>query len=205
MPTCTTNILFSDAVRRVQRTLGSNDMIARLEARDHWKGELSEEQARFIEGRDSFYLGTATLTGRPYIQHRGGPPGFIHVESPTSLWFPDFAGNRQYITVGNLSENDQAFLFFMDYRNRRRLKLWGRAAVHADADSPLRSVTLPETVRVERIIRFSIEVLDENCRQHIPPLSQSPEQSDELQRAYKEIARLQARVKQLEELTLPEP
>jgi len=190
MPTPIHDILFSDAVRKTQTAFGSRDRIAGLEARSHWRSELSEEQARFIEGRDSFYLGTASLAGRSYIQHRGGPPGFIRVESHTSLWFPDFVGNRQYITVGNLSENDQAFLFFMDYPNRRRLKLWGRAAVHAAADFPLESVVLPETVRVERIIRFSIEALDENCRQHIQPRYTEGEQSSELQQAHQEITRL---------------
>jgi predicted pyridoxine 5'-phosphate oxidase superfamily flavin-nucleotide-binding protein len=110
------------------------------------------------------------------------------------------AGNRQYITVGNLSENDQAFLFFMDYPKQRRLKLWGRATVHAVADFPLESITLPEKVRLERIIRFSFEALDENCRQHIQPRYTEGEQSGELKQAYQEIARLRARIKQLEEL-----
>lgn len=200
MPAPTTDILFSPAVRKAQQALGSSDRIARLEERDHWKDELSAEQMHFIESRDSFYLGTASLAGRPYIQHRGGPPGFIRVESSTSLWFPDFAGNRQYISVGNLSENDQAFLFFMDYPNRRRLKLWGRAAVHAAADFPLESVALPETARVERIIRFRIEALDENCRQHIRSRYTEEELSNELQQARQEITRLHAQIRQLENL-----
>lgn len=200
MPTPTTDILFSPAVRKAQQALGSGDRIARLEERDHWKEELSAEQMKFIESRDSFYLGTASLAGRPYIQHRGGSPGFIRAQSSTSLWFPDFAGNRQYISVGNLSENDQAFLFFMDYPNRRRLKLWGRATVHAVADFPLESVALPETARVERIIRFHIEALDENCRQHIRLRFTEEELSNELQQAHREIARLHARIRQLENL-----
>jgi len=195
------NILFSDAVRETQAAFDSRERISGLEARNHWRSELSEEQAHFIEGCDSFYLGTASLAGRPYIQHRGGPPGFIRVESRASLWFPDFVGNRQYITVGNLSENDQAFLFFMDYPNRRRLKLWGRAAAHAVADFSLESVALPEKARVERVIRFSIEALDENCRQHIQPRYAKGEQSSELQQAHQEITRLQTRIKQLEKLT----
>jgi len=200
MPSLFNDILFSDAVRETQAAFGSRGRIAGLEARNHWRRELSEEQVRFIEGRESFYLGTASLAGRPYIQHRGGPTGFIRVESNASLWFPDFAGNRQYITVGNLSENDQAFLFFMDYPNQRRLKLWGRATVHALTDFPLESVTLPKKVRLERIIRFSIEALDENCRQYIKPHYTGGELQSELEQAYQEIARLRARIKQLGEL-----
>jgi predicted pyridoxine 5'-phosphate oxidase superfamily flavin-nucleotide-binding protein len=198
MPTPTPDILFSDAVRKTQAALDSRKMIAGLEARNHWQKELSEEQARFIESRDSFYLGTASLAGRPYIQHRGGPPGFIRTESATSLWFPEFGGNRQYITVGNLSENTQAFIFFMDYPNRRRLKLWGRAMVHGVEEFPLETLPLPDTGRVERIIHFSIEALDENCRLHILPRYTEKEHLHELQQAREEITRLQARIRQLE-------
>lgn len=201
MPIPIPDILFSGTVRKVQEAHGSRDMIKRLEERNHWKEELSVEQMHFIENRDSFYLGTASLTGRPYIQHRGGLPGFICTESSTSLWFPDFGGNRQYITVGNLSENAQAFLFFMDYPNRRRLKLWGRAFVHGVEDFPLETLSLSDTTRVERIIRFTIEALDENCRQHIQPRYTEREHLHELQLAQQEIARLQNRIKQLEAKT----
>ncbi|QYZ65246.1 MAG: pyridoxamine 5'-phosphate oxidase family protein [Gammaproteobacteria bacterium (ex Lamellibrachia satsuma)] len=130
----TSDVLFSQAVRAVQEEQGSRDYIDRLESRGHWKAELSEEQMAFVRSRDSFYFGTADKQGRSYIQHRGGPEGFLQVVSSSALWFPDFGGNRQYITVGNLSENEQAFIFLMDYANRRRLKLWGRAWVLATKD-----------------------------------------------------------------------
>ncbi|MEN8178597.1 MAG: pyridoxamine 5'-phosphate oxidase family protein [Pseudomonadota bacterium] len=163
------DILFSPAIRAMQAELGVRDYIARLESRDHWKAELSTEQMDFIRSRDSFYFGTASKEGCPYIQHRGGPAGFIRVESASALWFPDYSGNRQYISVGNLSENNQAFIFLMDYANRRRLKLWGRAHIQDHKTIPFDDTELSESATVERIIRFEIDALDENCSQHIQP------------------------------------
>lgn len=192
------DILFSSAVRAVQAELGSSDLIKRLESRNHWKAELSPEQIEFIQGRDSFYLGTAGKQGRPYIQHRGGQKGFIHVAAPTTLWFPDFSGNRQYITVGNLSENAQAFMFLMDYPKQRRLKLWGKAYVHQRSDFPLQPIPNPRSARIERVIRFKIEAVDENCRQHILPRYSETEYLDEMRRARQEIAELKTKIKQLE-------
>jgi len=125
----TTDILFSPAIRATHSKLGARDYISRLESREYWKAGLSSEQMDFIRGRDSMYFGTASKEGCPYVQHRGGPVGFIRVQSATALWFPDYSGNRLYISVGNLSENNRAFIFMMDYANRRRLKLWGRAYV----------------------------------------------------------------------------
>lgn len=129
---------------------------------------MTPELAEFLAGLDMFYLGTANAAGQPYIQYRGGSPGFLKVLDDQTLGFADFGGNRQYITLGNLSENPQAFIFLMDYAHRRRIKLWGRAKVvendpellHklADADYP---------ANVERAIVFTIEAWDMNCAQHI--------------------------------------
>lgn len=195
------DILFSSAVRAVQDKLGSSGMINRLESLNHWKAVLSTEQIAFIQDRDSFYFGTASKEGRPYIQHRGGTKGFIHIAQPGTLWFPDFAGNRQYITTGNLSENNQAFIFLMDYPNQRRLKLWGRAYVHEKSEFPLDPIPNPGSARIERVIRFEIEALDENCRQHILPRYLEEEYMHELRQARQEIAELKARIKLLEETT----
>lgn len=170
------DILFSPATRAVQARYGSRDSIARLEARGHWKSRLSEDVISFIRARDSFYFGTSSREGRPYIQHRGGPPGFITVPDQTTLAWPEFRGNRQYITTGNLSENDQAFIFFMDYALPRRIKLWGRAEIIEDVDTLIPDIrTRPCYAKVERAIRFTVEAWDENCRQYIPDLSKKIE------------------------------
>jgi len=191
------DVLFSAAVRAVQAEMGSRDYIGRLASRGAWGAELSEDQAAFIRTSDSFYFGTASKEGRPYIQHRGGPRGFLRVEGPSALWFPDYCGNRQYISVGNLSENDQAFVFLMDYTNRRRLKLWGRARV-ADRDAPPPGPIPEDSPAVERIIRFQIEALDENCRRHITPRGQTGACREQLVRAQQEIAALKERIRLLE-------
>jgi predicted pyridoxine 5'-phosphate oxidase superfamily flavin-nucleotide-binding protein len=105
-----------------------------MEEKAGWQETITEELARFIADRDSFYLGTASAAGQPYIQHRGGKPGFLKVLDKKTLAFADFRGNRQYISAGNLSENDKAYIFLMDYPGRRRIKIWGRAKVVDDAE-----------------------------------------------------------------------
>ena len=118
------DIAFTPAVKTVQERMGSRRGYANMEARGGWSDVITPDLVSFIAERDSFYLGTASATGRPYIQHRGGQPGFLQVLDDKTLAFADYRGNRQYISVGNLSENDQAFLFLMDYPNRRRIKIW---------------------------------------------------------------------------------
>jgi len=194
----TSDVLFSPAVRAVQDELGSREYIERLESRDYWSAELSEDQMAFIRTRDSFYFGTASKEGRPYIQHRGGPRGFLRVESASALWFPDFGGNRQYISIGNLSENDQAFIFLMDYANRRRLKLWGRAWVLDREAFPRDASAHPDSPEVERIIRFVIDALDENCRRYIKPRYSDDECREELERAQREIVELRKKIRDIE-------
>lgn len=193
------DVMFSPAVRDIQKKQGSEDFISRLEDREHWQAELSEEIIQFIQNMDSFYFGTASQQGRPYIQHRGGPKGFVQVENKTTLLFPDFEGNRQYITIGNLTENDQAFIFFMDYPNRRRIKLWGRATVTDMNDESLSFQNLPENIKVNRAIHFAIEAWDENCRQHIKPrYTADVDYIQELIDAKNQITELQKRIKILE-------
>ena len=199
MPQKTTDIMFSPAIRAVQERYGSRDSIARLEARGHWKSSLPEDVISFIRSRNSFYLGTASREGGPYIQHRGGPTGFIHVLDQETLAWPEFKGNRQHITAGNLSENNQAFIFFMDYSLPRRIKLWGRAEVIEDF-----SALIPETssqpcsANTERAIRFTVEAWDENCRQYIPSLSQKDELINELDTCKARIQALEAEITRLD-------
>jgi uncharacterized protein len=125
--------------------------------------------AEFIGRQSSVFLGTASADGQPYIQHRGGPPGFLKVLDDKALGFADFAGNRQYITLGNLTDNSKAFIFLIDYRNRQRVKLWGEARVIED-DPELIKRLKPEgyRARVEQAILFTVSAWDSNCPQHIP-------------------------------------
>jgi predicted pyridoxine 5'-phosphate oxidase superfamily flavin-nucleotide-binding protein len=161
------------------------------EKRD-WKDSVTPDLAAFLAGRDSFYLATASAEGRPYIQHRGGPAGFLKAIDDKHLAFADFGGNKQYITAGNLSENDRASIFLMDYANRARIKLWGRARVVEDDAELLDRLADPEyKAKPERAIVFEIEAWDVNCPQHITPRYTQ----DQIAPA---IAKLQTRIEVLE-------
>lgn len=163
-------IAFTPAVRRIQEEFGSRSSYARMdsvpEAVNH---RLTEAEARFIAGRDSFYMATVSETGWPYIQHRGGPVGFVRVLSETTIGFADFRGNRQYVSVGNLTVDDRVSLFFMDYPNKSRLKLFGRARIIAPEDNGvLQRLVMPDyRARVERGLVITVEGFDWNCPQHI--------------------------------------
>ena len=164
------DVAFTPAVKEAQRQRGSREAYAkRMERRDFGEA-LPPQLVDFVHARDSFYLGTASADGQPYMQHRGGSPGFLRVLNPTTLAFADYSGNRQYISVGNLSENDRVMLFLMDYPNRRRLKIWGRAegveSPRADL-APALQASMGE--RIERVIRIRITAWDLNCPQHITP------------------------------------
>lgn len=148
-----TDVAFSGSVKAEQRARGSRRGYERLEEKGGWPDRVTPELAAFIAERDSIYLGTASAAGQPYIQHRGGPKGFLQVLDERTLAFEDFEGNRQYISIGNLAENPRAFLFLMDYAGQRRIKLWGTARVEAGPP---------------RRILFSIEAWDVNCPSHIP-------------------------------------
>jgi len=140
-----------------------------MEEGDGWSDSITPELGNFLSEIDSFYLATANKDGRPYIQHRGGPKGFLKVLNDHTLAFADFAGNRQYISLGNLAENTQAFLFLMDYATQTRLKIWGSAEVIEDNPALLRRLTDARYKgKPERVIRFHVEAWDANCRQHIP-------------------------------------
>lgn len=169
MPTPSSDIAFTPAVKAVQSRRRSRAAYAEMEARGGFRTLIDESLVQFLTEVDTAYLATASADGQPYAQHRGGPKGFIRVLDETTLAFVDFAGNRQYVSTGNLSENDKAFLFLMDYAHRRRIKLWGRARV-AEGDEALTARLMPEgyRARAEQVILFQIAAWDVNCPQHIP-------------------------------------
>jgi hypothetical protein len=165
------DLAFTPAVRAQQERRGSRASYARWEERRGFRREITPELAAFVAARDSFYLGSASRDGQPYIQHRGGPPGFLVPLDAHTLAFADFGGNRQYITLGNLSENPRAFLFLMDYEHAARVKVWGTAEVVEDDPALLARLSDPAyPARPERAIVFHVEAWDENCHQHIPRL-----------------------------------
>ncbi len=162
------DVAFTPAVKAIQSQKGSRASYARMEARGGWQTGVTEELEGFLAGLDMFYLGTANREGQPYIQYRGGPAGFLKVVDERTLGFADFGGNRQYITIGNLSENPKAFLFLMDYMNQQRIKLWGQAeVVEGNAELNERLSDSSYSAKVERSILFRIEAWDVNCQQHI--------------------------------------
>ena len=166
----TSDIAFTPAVKAVQERLGSRAGYARMEQKRGWQDKVTDELAAFLAGRDSLYLATASAAGQPYIQHRGGPKGFLKVLDEKRLAFADFKGNRQYITLGNLSENPRAHIFVMDYPNRPRVKIWGRAEVVEDGPWLLEKLSDPAYGGVpERALVFHVEAWDVNCPQHIIP------------------------------------
>lgn len=168
MDTFPSDIAFTPAVKSIQRQNGSRGSYERMERGHGWETVITDDLRDFIAELDMFYLGTASAEGQPYIQYRGGSPGFLKVMDEHTLGFADFGGNRQYITVGNLSENPKAFIFLMDYANSRRVKLWGKARVVTEDQEFLGRLT-DETYpgRVERAILFTVEAWDMNCPQHI--------------------------------------
>lgn len=186
------DVAFTPAVKAQQERLGSRHGYARMEEKKGWSDQVTTELEAFLAERDSFYLGTASADGRPYIQHRGGPPGFLKVLDEKTLAFADYSGNRQYISVGNLTENDQAFLFLMDYPNQRRVKVWGRARFVEDDPDLLDRLRDPGYgARPERAIVFEVEAWDVNCPQHIRPRFTE-------EQVARVVDRLQARIEELE-------
>jgi len=187
------DIAFTRAVKAIQSQKGSRNSYARMEHSGGWQTTVTSDLAGFLAGLDMFYFGTANAEGQPYIQYRGGSPGFLKVIDEHTLGFADFGGNRQYITLGNLSENPKAFIFLMDYANSRRVKLWGTARViEGDPvlEEQMRDTKYPG--KVERAILFTIEAWDINCPQHIHKRFSQKQLAPV-------ISRLQSRIDELEE------
>ena len=193
------DVAFTPAVKSVQDRLGSRDSYARVEQGPGWARTVSEDLAAFIAERDSFYLGTASADGQPYIQHRGGKRGFLKVIDEHTLAFADFSGNRQYISMGNLSENDRAFIFLMDYPDRRRVKIWGRAEFVEDDPGLLsRLVDTDYDARPQRAFVFHVEAWDVNCPQHITPRFTQEEFGAVIRELEQRNSVLQKRINELE-------
>ncbi len=189
------DVAFSPAVKAVQTRLGSRGAYARQEEHGSWATTVTPELARFIQAQTSVFLATASADGQPYIQHRGGPPGFLRVLDEQTLAFADFRGNRQYISVGNLSQNPKAQLFLMDYAHRRRIKIWGEARVVEDQPELVASLLVDGyKARAERAIVFRISAWDSNCPQHIPQLINARDVQALLQARDARIAELEAQL-----------
>jgi uncharacterized protein len=166
--TFASDVAFTPTVKSIQARKGSREAYARVEQQG-WRTEVDEKLAAFLADANSFYFATASANGQPYIQHRGGPTGFLKVLDKQTLAFADYAGNQQFLTQGNLSENPKAYIFIMDYAHRRRVKIWGEARVVED-DEALTEALMPKGYRArpEQVILFRISAWDTNCPQHIP-------------------------------------
>jgi predicted pyridoxine 5'-phosphate oxidase superfamily flavin-nucleotide-binding protein len=167
--TYSSDVAFTPAVKAIQARKGSRKVYAHVEENGGWRTEIDEHLTAFLAETNSLYLATASADGQPYIQHRGGPKGFVKILDKNTLAFADYSGNRQYITQGNLTENTKAHIFLMDYAHRRRVKLWGEARVVGDDPALLQSL-MPQgyKARPEQVILFRISAWDTNCPQHIP-------------------------------------
>lgn len=182
------DVAFTPAVRAAQARKGSAAIYDGMEM-----GRSLEDLARFISTVRSFYLATASAEGQPYIQHRGGPPGFLHIIGDHALAFADFKGNRQFITTGNLAENPRAYIFLMDYARRQRIKIWGIARV-IEGDAALEQSLMPDGYRArpEQVIEFEVEAWDANCPQHIPQMFHADDVRAALAERDEKIAMLEA-------------
>jgi predicted pyridoxine 5'-phosphate oxidase superfamily flavin-nucleotide-binding protein len=190
------DIAFTPSVKAVQERLGSRKGYASLEQRGGWSDTVTPELEAFIAERDTFFIATVNAEGQPYIQHRGGPLGFLKVIDERMLGFADFSGNRQYITVGNLNDNPKAFIFLMDFAKRRRIKIWGRAEV-VESDEELREKLFdPEYgSEPERLFLFHVDAWDVNCPQHIKPRFTEEELGESVSVLRTRIRELEAQVR----------
>lgn len=196
--TFSSDVAFSPSVKAIQARRGSRDGYASMERRGGWRAAITPDLTAFIAEQVSIFFATANAEGQPYIQHRGGPPGFLHVLDEHTIAFADFSGNRQYITSGNLADNSKAHLFLIDYMNRRRVKLWGEAKIVED-DPELLARLMPEDykARGEQAILFTISAWDSNCHQHIPQRFEAADVAAALAARDKRIAELEAEIAQL--------
>jgi len=192
------DVAFTPTVKAIQTRKGSRHAYARMETGAGWSTTIPPDLAAFIAEQTSVFLGTANAAGQPYIQHRGGPVGFLQVRDEKTIAFADFRGNRQFITAGNLAENPKAFLFLIDYAQRRRVKIWGRARVVED-DAALLATLMPANYksRGEQAILFRVDAWDANCPQHIPQRFEAADVARLLDERDRRIAALEAELAQL--------
>ena len=196
--TYSSDVAFTPAVKSIQARKGSRKSYAHVEENGGWRTEVDDDLAAFLAESNSLFLATASADGQPYMQHRGGPKGFVKVLDKHTLAFADFSGNRQYITQGNLAENPKANIFIMDYAHRRRVKLWGTARVVED-DAALLASLMPAgyKARPEQVILFTIAAWDTNCPQHIPQKFDAGDVAAALAARDARIAELEAEVASL--------
>ena len=192
------DVAFTPSVKAVQTRKGSRQGYARVEERGAWRTRITPDLATFVEAQTSIFLATVNADGQPYIQHRGGPAGFLRVLDETTIGFVDFAGNRQYITQGNLTDNPKAHLFLIDYAQRKRVKIWGEACIVED-DAALMAQLVPEgyKARPEQVILFTVSAWDMNCPQHIPQRFDAADVATALAERDRRIEALEAEIKRL--------
>ncbi|MBZ9961240.1 pyridoxamine 5'-phosphate oxidase family protein [Mesorhizobium sp. BR1-1-14] len=194
----TSDVAFTPTVKAIQARKGSRQAYSRVEERGGWQSVITSDLAAFIEMQTSVFLSTANGVGQPYIQHRGGPAGFLKVLDEKTIGFADFAGNRQFITQGNLADNPQAFLFLIDYAHRRRVKIWGTArVVEGDAELMARLTPRDYAARPEQVILFTVATWDANCPQHIPQRFEAADVAAALAERDRRIERLEQEVARL--------
>jgi predicted pyridoxine 5'-phosphate oxidase superfamily flavin-nucleotide-binding protein len=199
-------LAFTPAVRAAQESMGSRKAYAKAEGGPVHHDRLGETEAAFIAARDSFYMASVGETGWPYIQHRGGPAGFVRVLDGRTLGFADFRGNRQYVSLGNLTGNDRVSLFFMDYPHQARLKLLGRARFVTPEDEPelIARLAIPDyPAKVERGFLIAVEAFDWNCSQHITPRFTATEVTAAISPLHERIRQLEALVSRSSEAVDP--
>ena len=196
--TYSSDVAFTPTVKAIQARKGSREAYAHVEANGGWRTEIDERLASALAETNSFYLATATAGGQPYIQHRGGPKGFVKILDKSTIAFADYAGNQQYLTQGNLSDNPKAHIFIMDYAHRRRIKIWGEARI-VDDDPALTQSLMPKGYRArpEQVILFKIAAWDTNCPQHIPQKFDAADVAQAMSEATAKIAALEAEVARL--------
>ncbi len=192
----TSDVAFTAAVKAIQARKGSRTGYARMEQRGGWRTDIDDGLAAFIAAQTSWFLATASADGQPYIQHRGGPPGFLHVLDSHTLAFADFSGNRQYITQGNLTENPKVQLFLIDYANAERVKIWGEARV-VENDPELLARLMPAgyAAKPEQVIVIHVTAWDQNCHQHIPQRFEAADVARVLAERDAKIAALEAELR----------
>ena len=194
------DIVFTPSVKARQEAHGSRAGYARFETTRGWESRVTPVLAEFIAAQTSLYMATANAQGQPYMQHRGGPSGFLHVLDAQTLAFADYAGNKQYITAGNLDENPKAQLFLMDYAQAQRVKIWGEARVVTGDQALIARVSSPDyPATVERVIVFEIKAWDANCHKHIPKLLKAEDVMPAIQARDQRIAALEMQLKVLEQ------
>lgn len=185
-------IAFSPTVRQIQTRKGSRNRYAKVDESGSWTGSLNSQMIEFIARQRSFFMSSVSADGQPYIQHRGGPPGFLKALDQNTLGFANFRGNQQFITQGNLEDNSKSFIFLMDYETRQRLKLWGNAQVIEDDKDLVNSLMPAEyEAQSEQAIIFKIALWNMNCRQHIPQRYEAADVVAALEAQDKRIAELE--------------